>query len=114
MQKLATRRAFVAVAVILSCLWLFRGTFYCRSEKSGVVDFRPRFRLSGTVDEVLEDQLYASLSTLERLHDPGNGAEWPRRIFQTSASDEMTDDMNTWKLHNPDWMYTVSFSKKCR
>jgi hypothetical protein len=75
----------------------------------GVVDFLPCFRLTGVVNETLENQLYDSLTALAQSlpHDTAN--EWPRIIWQTSPGKDETPEMTSWKIKNPEWIYQVSF-----
>jgi hypothetical protein len=99
-----------------TCLWLLwlGGRKYIRSsppkidEKKGVVDFLPRFRQGGLVDEAFETRLYDSLTELEltlRPHEAVN--KWPKLIWQTSPSKGDTEEMKTWKVKNPEWRYKV-------
>jgi hypothetical protein len=76
-------------------------------ENNVVVDFSPRFRVSGVVDETFEAQLYDSLSALEGSirHETVN--EWPKFIWQTSPGRDISPEMNSWKAKNPEWSYKV-------
>src|SRR5579862_6174917 len=77
-------------------------------EHRGVMDFLPRFQQPGVVDEAFEARLYASLTELEqtlRSYQPVKN--WPKYIWQTSPSKGETEEMNNWKVKNPDWRYKV-------
>lgn len=75
------------------------------------MDFFP-FRQEGLVDVSLERTLYDSLTQLElTLHPDEAATEWPKLIWQTSPTAGDTEEMNTWKVMNPDWSYKVSIPR---
>src|SRR5437762_11663165 len=80
------------------------------NSKSNEFDrFLPHFRQIDTVDEALEAHLYESLSSLSQSFNFDTGKEWPKFIWQTSPSKEVTQEMNSWKIRNPEWKYQVGF-----
>lgn len=68
------------------------------SKNEGVIDSLPRFRLSGVVNETLENQLYDSLTALEKSLAYHAANVWPRLIWQTSPSKEEIGEMTSWKI----------------
>ena len=78
-----------------------------RPLREGVVDFLPIFRLSGIVDDAREKNLSDSLTALQLTLPYNSGTEWPRIVWQTSPSKEVTPEMNSWKTKNAEWKYQV-------
>lgn len=99
------------IACVLLSWWSFRwksvNVPVDRPSREGVVDFLPIFRLSGIVNETLEKNLYDSLTALQHTLPRNSGTEWPKLIWQTSPSKEVTPEMNSWKTKNPEWKYQV-------
>jgi hypothetical protein len=122
-MKRTTRLALLIILGLLGCWWLLwrdhgmniigsaRDAFRGTPKHPAVVDFLPRFRLEGMVNEALEAKLYDALSKLEESlsHEAVN--EWPRFIWQTSPTKEETPDVKSWKIHNSEWAYKVRLSK---
>ena len=115
MRYYGPRMLFLTItgSVILWILWLGSPMYLRRGmpkidKKRGVVDFLPVFRQSGVFDEALEKSLYDSLTKLELTLWPYEAInEWPKLIWQTSPSNDGTDEMKTWKVMNPDWRHNV-------
>lgn len=71
------------------------------------VDFFSHSLQRNLVDDGLEKTLYESLTKLSissRRQAVVN--RWLRTIWQTSPS-EKTNEMETWKVKNPEWVYKV-------
>jgi len=110
-----TRFALLIILVAGCCcvLWLSTGNYAGsdprnKEQKNDAFRFRSRFRMSDVVDEALESRLYNSLSLVEQsLRRPNAGTEWPKFIWQTSPTQGDTQEMNSWKIRNPEWNHRV-------
>lgn len=112
-----TTRLFSLICFGITCMLLLSWWSYGRRIvnvpvverplREGVVDFLPVFRLSGIVDEPCEKNLSESLTALQHTLPHNSGAEWPKLIWQTSPSKEVTPEMNSWKTKNSEWKYQV-------